>query len=157
MEQVMMNRTNTILFVCGALVMSIPGLFTHGLRVASLLVLLAGFIVFITAVIRSGGLQPQSALWLLGASNLSFWGCLGMWQMRLHFAAPSKEGGVDVFAGTLSVWLVALLLLGLYELGVFSWGAISNRQRSVALIGLAAVLLQVLISIRAAYQILEGV
>ena len=153
----MMNRTSTILFVLGALLTSISGLFTQGLRVASLVVLLAGFISFIAAVIKSGGSQPQSALWLLIASNLSFWLCLGMWHMRLRFAVPSEKAGIDVFAGTLSAWLLILVLFSVYEAAIFSWGALSNRQRGLALVGLIAVLLQIPTSLRIAYQILQGV
>jgi len=153
----MTQTAKLTLFALGAFLMCISGLFTAGMRWVIMSTLAVGFAVFLTAVVKSGSSRPLSALWLLVTSNLSFWICYGLWHLRLRFVGPSPETGVDVFAGTLSIWLILLAVFALYEIVIFSWSILSNHQRTLALIGLIAVFAQVLTTLRFAYKLVQGV
>lgn len=138
--------------------MCIPGVFTAGMRWASIASLTVGFIFELAAMGKSNKSSPESALLLLAASNLSFWGCFGLWHVRLHFIdAMSPTGGVDVFAGTVAIWCIFMVIFLLYE-GVILIRAIwANHQRMLALICLPLVLAQIPTTLRFAYQAVQGV
>lgn len=154
----MTQTTRTTLFALGALLMCIPGLFTSRMRWASIACLALGFIILLVAMIRSNNSSPLSALWLLVVSNLSFWGCYGLWHVRLSFIdATSPTEGVNIFAGTVAIWCIFLFVFLLYEGVVLLRAIFANHQRTLALISFAIVLAQIPTTLRFAYHAVQGV
>jgi hypothetical protein len=145
------------LFVLGALLMCIPGLFTAGMRWAFVAFLLAGFVILVVATVKNGGSKPGTALTLLIASNVSFWLSYALWLLRLKFWGPSPKLGIETFAGPVALWLILLLAFFLYEGVVFLRGLAANHERITAAIGLVAAIAQVLITIRVVYRMVQGV
>lgn len=153
----MTQRANIALFILGAVLMSLPGLFTAEMEWAFLAFLAVGYGIMIIATVQSGGGRPSTALTLLVASNLSFWLSYGLWLLRLQFIGPSPESGIDAFAGPVSVWLYLLPTFLLYEGVVFVRGFAMNQERRTAAVGLAASVVQVLITLRVAYTLVQGI
>ena len=145
------------LFVLGALLMCIPGLFTAGMKWAFVAFLGAGFLIFAMATVRNGSLKPVTAMVLLIATNVSFWASYGLWFLRLKYTGPSPERGIDAFAGTVALWLILLLIFLMYEAVVFVRGLAKDQERMTAAIGLVASAVQVLVTIRTAYGLVQGV
>jgi hypothetical protein len=137
--------------------MSVSGILNEHGPFASTACMVVGALILSAAVIRRGGARPQSALLLLGASNIAFWVSFGLWQLRLANARPSANGGIDPFAGVLAEWVIFLLLFSLYEVGVCIWGIFSIGRRAAAAAGLMATLLQAGTSILIAYRLVQGV
>ena len=145
------------LFVIGALLMCVPALFTAGMKWAFAVFLIAGYAVLIVATLKTGGSKPGTALTLLLATNASFWLSYVLWLARLKWAGPSPQSGVDAFAGPVALWLILLLTLLLYEVTVFVRGFAANQERGIAVAGLVAAAAQVLITLRVAYNMVQGV
>lgn len=153
----MTQTTKHVLFVLGALLMCVPGLFTAGMRWAFAVFLGIGYVTFIVATIRNGASKPRTALTLLVASNVSFWLSFGLCLIRMKFVGPSVLGGVDAFAGPAALWVFLLPTFILYEAVVFLRGLAANKERKTAAIGLVACAVQVLITFRTAYGLVQGV
>jgi hypothetical protein len=145
------------LFVLGALLMCLPGLFTAGMRWAFVAFLAVGYATLIVATVKSGGSRPGTALMLLAASNASFWLSYGLWLIRLKYAGPSPKSGIEVFAGAVALWLILLLTFLAYESVVFLRGFVANRERTVAAMGLVAAVVQVFVTLRFVYRMVQGV
>ena len=152
-----MTKQSMSLFGLGLLLASIPSLFLNGFHFAAALCLLLGGISLVAAVAKDGWRSSQSLLLLLVTSNIAFWLCYALWHLRSKIADPSPMQGIDTYAGILSEWFLLLLLLSVYEGGVFLWNAFSNRQRGYALLGFAGLLIQGATSIRFAYNLIQGV
>lgn len=153
----MTQFTKVVLFILGALLMAIPGLFTSGMKWAFVAFLVGGYVVLIVATMKNGGARPGTALTLLVASNLSFWLSYGLWLFRLKFMGASPLSGIEAFAGPVALWLVLLLTFLLYEAVVFVRGLAVNQERATAAVGLVASAAQVLITLRMAYVLVQGV
>jgi hypothetical protein len=153
----MTQTTRLALFAIGALLMCVPGLFTAGMRWAFVAFLAVGYATLIVATVKSGGSRPGTALTLLIASNVSFWFSLGLAVIRIKVVGPSLLGGVDAFAGPAALWLYLLPTIILYEAIVFLRGVVANRERTVAAIGLIAAVVQVLVTLRFVYRMVQGV
>jgi len=153
----MTQTTRFALFAVGAVLMCLPGVFTAGMKWAFVVFLVVGYAIFILATFKNGGSKPGTALILLIFSNASFWLSYGLWHVRLKFAGPSPESGVDAFAGPVALWLILLLTFLLYEAVVFFRGLAVNQERATAAIGLAAAAAQVLVTLRTAYSLVQGV
>ena len=153
----MTQTTKLALFIIGAALMCVPGLFTAEMRWAFVAFLVAGSVILIVATVKSGSSRPGIALTLLIASNASFWLSYGLWLIRLKFAGPSPKSGIEAFAGPVALWLIVLLTFLLYEAVVFLWGIVANRERAMAAIGLVAAIAQVLVTIRVVYRMVQGV
>ena len=153
----MTQTTKLAFFVLGALLMCVPGLFTAGMKWAFVAFLAAGYVTLIVATVKNGGLRPRTALTLLIASNVSFWLSYGLWLIRLKFAGPSPESGIEAFAGPVALWLILFLTFLLYEAVVFLKGLATNQERTTAVIGLVAAIAQVLVTIRVVYRMVQGV
>jgi hypothetical protein len=157
MEQATMRQTTKLaFFALGALLMSLPG-FTAPTRWASLAFLAAGYVILIVATVKNGASRPGTALMLLIASNVSFWLSFGLCLIRLKFVGPSPESGIDPFAGPVALWLYLLPTFILYEAVVFLRGLAVNQERKVAAVGLVACVVQVLLTLRTIYDLVQGV
>ena len=153
----MTRTTKLALFVLGALSMSLPGLFTAGVGWAFVGFLMVGYLTLIVATVTNGSSLPGTALKLLVASNISFWLGYGFWLIRLRVVGPSPRAGTEAFAGPVAVWLVLLITFIIYELIIFIRGFSANRERKTAAIGLVASVVQVLVTLRTAYGLVQGV
>jgi hypothetical protein len=152
-----MTRLSVSLFGLGLLLASIPSLFLDNFHLVATFSLLLGGVCLVVATAKIGWRGSRSAFLLLLTSNVAFWLCYALWHLRLRIAGPSPHQGIDTYAGILAEWFLLLLLLSLYEAGVFIWCAISNRQRGYALLGLAGLVLQIATSLRFAYRLVQGV
>jgi hypothetical protein len=65
--------------------------------------------------------------------------------------------GVDVFAGTVAIWCIFMVVFLLYEGVVLFRAILANHQRMHALIYLFIVLAQIPTTLRFAYQAVQGV
>jgi hypothetical protein len=152
-----MTRQSVSLFCLGLFLATIPSLFPNDLHLVATLCLLFGGILLVAASVKRGWRNSQSSLLLILTSNSAFWLCYGLWHLRLKIIGPSPRQGIDTYAGVLAEWFLLLLLLSLYEVVVFTWNAVSNRQRWYALVGFAGLLLQSATSVRFAYTLIQGV
>ena len=153
----MTQTTKFTLFALGALLMSAPGLFTASMKWAFVAFLAVGCVILIVATVKNGGSRPEIALTLLIASNTSFWLGYGLWLIRLKLAGPSPKSGIETFAGPVALWLIILLAFSLYEAVVFLRGLAVNQERTTAAMGLLAGVVQVLVTMRVVYRMVQGV
>lgn len=154
-----MGTARTVLFILGALLMCIPGMFTWTINRVSVVCLIIGFLILLAAMIMSRSLGPLSAVWLLVTSNLSFWCCYGFWLLRIKFfvtGSVSEEGSVANIAGISAFWFAFLLIFLIYEGIILLRAILSNRQRTLALVVLAAVLAQVPLTLKFIWDALQG-
>ena len=152
-----MTKLSVSLFILGLLLTSIPSLFLNNFHSVASFCLFLGGISLVVAAAKNGLRSSQSLLFLLVTSNVAFWLCSFLWHLRSKIAGPSPMQGIDTYAGVLTEWFLLLLLLSVYEAGIFVWNALSNRQRGYALLGCAGLLLQSATSIRFAYSLIQGV
>jgi hypothetical protein len=154
-----MTKTSKLtLNLTGALLMAIPGLFRTSIRFWFVACMAVGCLSLVTAAFRQEFTRPKTALLLLIVSNLSFWLSFALWRMRDTLVGPMpRYSGIDPFVGPLVIWLAVLVLMATYQTVVFAVGVIANRNRTVAAIGLAAVVVQVLVSVRHIYLMIQGV
>ena len=141
----------------GVLLSSIPGLFPQPMHLLSSVSLLLGGSALVAAAMKNGYGRPESAILLLLTSNLAFWLSFGLWHLRLSATGPSPSDGVETFAGTLAVWCLLLAIFSLYELVVCLRGVWGSAGRSMALAGIAGLVMQTLTSVRVAYNLVQGV
>jgi hypothetical protein len=153
----MMKKALAILFAVGALLMCVPGLLTEKMHWETITCLAIGFAIMIAATIKSRSFGPWSALWLLAASNLSFWSCYGLWHVRLRFIDGPSMTGIDPFAGTLALWCIFLFVFMLYECVILLWAIFMNRQRIPALVIMVAALAQIPLTLKFAWEMVQGV
>ena len=153
----MTQTMRTALYVIGAVLMALPGLFTTGVRFYFMALIASGYLLLVIATVKYEFTNPRTALLLLLVSNLSFWFSYGLWWLRPKLLGLAPEKGIDPFAGPLSLWLIVLLTFLVYEVAVFVTGMAANRQRVLAAIGLAAVVAQALITLRTIYVMANGV
>jgi hypothetical protein len=157
MEQAAVMHTGKLaLFVLGALLMSLPG-FAAQLVWASLALMAGGYVVFIVATVKNGASRPGTALTLLIASNVAFWLGYGLCAIRLKFTAMFPHEGVDPFALSVALWVILFPTFVLYEVVVFFRGIAANHDRRTATIGLVACVAELLLTLRTAYGLLQGV
>jgi hypothetical protein len=154
----MTQASKLTLYLIGALLMAIPGLFRTSMRFWFVAYMAVGCLLLVTAAVRHEFTKPKTALLLLIMSNLSFWLSFALWRMRDTLVGPMpRYSGIDPFVGPLVIWLAVLLVLATYETVVFAIGVIANRNRTLAAIGLVAVVVQVLVSVRSIYLMIQGV
>jgi len=153
----MTQTMRAALYVIGAVLMALPGLFTTSVRFYSMAFIASGYLLFVVATVKLEFMNPGTALLLLVVSNLSFWSSYVLWLVRPKLTGLVPETGIDPFAGPLSLWLILLLTFLVYEVAVFATGVAANRQRVLSVIGLAAVVAQVLITLRTIYIQVNGV
>lgn len=152
-----MSKFLTFAFGLGVLLSSIPGLFPQPMHLLSTLSLLLGASALVGAAMINGYGRPESAVLLLLTSNLSFWLSFGLWHLRLRAAGPSPSDGIETFAGTLAVWCLLLAAFSLYESVVCLRGFMGGNGRSIAVAGIAGLVVQTLTSLRIAYNLVQGV
>jgi len=145
-----------VFMILGVVLAGIPSLFPTGFARVSAICLLLGVLFLVIAAVRAGGANPRPTLYLLLASNAAYYLCYGLWHLRLKIAGPSLGDGVDPFAQVLTEWMLVFMVLSVYEVVVFLWGAIWNRQQIYALLGLIALFLQWVISIVFAINLAAG-
>ncbi len=145
------------LFVIGACLMCLPGLFTAGMKWGFAAFMLGGSVIFVVATVKSGVRQPKTALTLLIASNVSMWLSYALWVARMKLVGPSPPSGIDCYAGPIALWLFLLVAFLIYEAVIFLWGILINRERAVAALGLVGAILQVSTTIRVVYNMVGGV
>lgn len=145
------------LFVLGATLMCLPALFTDEMRLVSAAFMATGYAILIVATVKNGGSRSETALMLLVVSNLFYWFSYGLWLIRLKFAGPSPRQGIEAFVGPSSYWLILLSTFAVYECVVFVRALVADRERQIALIGLAAVVVQVFGTLRFINNMVQGV
>jgi hypothetical protein len=159
---VLIGKLNAMLFVVGTFLMCINAFATWGQHFTFLAIFVAGFVLLVAGSIRSMASGPFSVIWLLGASNLSFWGSYGIW-VSLHTILLGywagkfpEEGAVAEIAGTMALWLLFLLIFIIYELTILLRNIISNRQRTLCFILLIPSLAQIPLTMRFAWNAVQG-
>ena len=151
-----MPNNSPKLLILGLILGSVPGFYPARLHLLADTSLLIGVLLIVVAVLRGGFSQPRRALLLIGYCNLAFWLSYGSWMFRLKVAGPSPAVGIDTFAGVLAEWFVLLVVCSAYESAVFIWGIFSNKQRPIALLGFAVLIIQILTSVRFSYHLVQG-
>jgi glucan phosphoethanolaminetransferase (alkaline phosphatase superfamily) len=144
------------LFAAGAILMCIPGLLSAQAPLVALASLFLGFAVMLAATFQSRSQGPWSALWLLVASNLSYWGCYGLWQLRMAHMDSASATGIDPIAEILAIWCFFLFLFLIYECVVLVRAIFQNRKRIPSLIILLAALSQILVIVNFVSEIVDG-
>jgi hypothetical protein len=136
--------------------MALPGLFT-GSRPYFLVFMAGGSLLLVTVCAKDQFTAPRTALLLLFVSNASFWLSYALWSLRPKLGGPPPTEGIDPFAGPVSFWLLLFLAFLIYETAVFVVGLTANRQRGLAVVGIVAVLAQVMVTMRTIYTMIKGV
>jgi hypothetical protein len=144
------------LYVVGGVLMALPGLFT-GSRPYFLVFMAGGGLLLVTVCAKDQFTAPRTALLLLFVSNASFWVSYALWSLRPKLGVPPPTEGIDPFAGPVSFWLLLFLAFLIYETAVFVVGLTANRQRGLAVVGIVAVVAQVMVTMRTIYTMIKGV
>ena len=131
------------LYVIGAMLMAIPALLKTETRFWFMGCMAVGCVLIIIATVKLKVTKPKKALLLLVISSLTFWLSFVLWLIRDRLFGPLQPfSGEDPFGLQLALWSVVLIPLVIYEVAVFLWGVIANRERRLAAIGLVAVAAQ---------------
>jgi hypothetical protein len=144
----------TPLFVAGAILMCIPGQLSAQAPVVALACLFLGFAVMVAGTFQSRKQGPWGALWLLVASNLSYWGCYGLWQLRM--ARMDSAAGIDPIAEILAIWCFFLSIFLIYECVVLVRAVFQKRHRVLSLVILVAALAQIPVIVNFVSEIVDG-
>jgi hypothetical protein len=143
--------------VVGLILGSVPGLYPSRLHLVADASLLIGVLLIALSTLRGGVTQPRRALLLIGYCNAAFWLSYVLWMLRVRAAGPSPAVGIDTFAGVLAEWFALMVICSAYELVVFVKGTISSQQRTIALLGLGLLIVQIFTSICFSYRLVQGV
>jgi hypothetical protein len=128
------------LYAAGSILMASPGLFKTETRLWFFGCMGAGCVLFIIATVEHGVTKPRTALLLLIISTITTWLSFALWLIRDRLLGPLPPfSGEDPFGIELALWCLLLIPVAIYEVVVFLWGLIANRERRAAAVGLAAV------------------
>jgi hypothetical protein len=150
----MIGKTNTALFILGALLMCITGLSIRAMHFTFLVIHIAGFAILLIATTKSRDSGPFAALWLFVTSNLTFWSCWGLWLQRSALLFGSSDWRIP--ENGVAFWIIFLPVFVIYELVILVRLIISNRQRTLSLFVLIAVLAQIPLTLKFAWDIAQG-
>jgi len=159
----MIGKTNAVLFAIGIFLLCAEGLVTFAMHWVFLVILAAGFAFLLVAAVRSRISGAFSVLWLLAASNLSFWGCYGVWFLKnsVFFEALGRKipevGAVTEIGGVFAIWLMFLTISVFYELIILMRHLVAKRQRSFSVILMIFVLAQIPTTMKFVWDALKGV
>ena len=143
------------LYMMGILLMALPGLLKTGTRFWFIGCMTVGTVLLIIATVKRGVTKPRTALQLLIISNLSFWLAIALLPVRNRlFGAPPI--GVHPFDGPLALWSLVFIVLVIYEVAIFLRGLLVKGDRLMAIVGLAAVVVQGAITLRSIYMWIQG-
>ena len=152
-----MSKTCLALYAVGALVSALAGLLNTENRVLSFGLLGAGLACMVAASWISGAFRPLTALATVVVTNLAFWMSFALWRMRPLLIGSTAGTGLDPFSLVVSAWLVVFVGCVIYESIVLIRGLGDGAQRQISAIGLAGVVLQIPITIRLIYGMIQGV
>lgn len=152
-----MSKGCLSLYAVGALVSALPGLLNRESPVLCLGLLGVGLAFIVTASWISGPTRPLTAIAMVLATNLAFWTSFGLWRIRPTLTGPTAGIGIDPFALPVAVWFFVLLGCVIYESAILIRGLGDGAQRQASAMGLAGVALQIPITIRVIYGMVQGV
>lgn len=152
-----MTRANLALYALGALVSASAGLLNIENRVCEFGLILVGLALIGVASWVTGADRPVTAAALVVVTNLAFWMAFGLWRMRPQLIGPTGSTGIDPFSLVVSVWLIVFIGCMVYESIVLIRGLGDRPQRQISVIGLLGVVLQVPITIRFIYVMIQGI
>jgi len=149
-----MAKSTFLLYGAGVVFATLPGLVTIESRALSFGPLGLGILFFGAASWLSGVSRPVTALTLMLVTNVSFWLSYGLWRA---VRPQIVQVGIDPFSAAISLWLLVFLGCALYECVVLVWGLSDRQQRQLSMIGLAGTAIQVPVTIRLIYGMIQGV
>ena len=114
-----------------------------------------GWTLLLLGLMKSKYGKPLKCLLLVLYSNLAFWGSVILWRFRPTFLSTQVNESIDPFALPLCLWLITFLILSIYEVLIF--GIHLKLCRALCSAGLIGVFLQLLVSVRFIYHLVEGV
>ena len=152
-----MSKGCLTLYAVGALVSALAALVNLENRVLSFGLLGVGLACIATASWISGVSRPLTAIAMVFVTNLAFWMSFGLWRIRPTLIGPTTGIGIDPFGLAVSVWLFVFLGCVIYESMVLIRGLGDGAQRQVSAMGLAGVVLQIPITIRVIYGMVQGI
>ena len=152
-----MSKICLVLYSFGALVSASAALLNIENRAYSFGLIGAGMACIVATSWISGAFRPLTALAIVVVTNLAFWMSFGLWRMRPQLIGPTAETGIDPFGLVVSVWLVVFAGCVIYECTVLIRGLGDGAQRQVSAMGLTGVVLQIPITIRVIYGMVQGV
>lgn len=152
-----MPKTCVALYALGAMVSASAGLLTVESRLYGFGLIGVGLAFLVAASWVSGGSRPLTAIAMVLATNLAFWMSFGLWRIRPKLIGPTTGIGIDPFGLAVTVWLFVFVGCVIYESIVLIRGLGDGAQRQVSAIGLAGVVLQIPITIRMIYAMIQGV
>ena len=144
-------------YVAGALVAALPALVSVESRLYSFGLLGVGWLMIMVGLWRHGPSRPSTAVTLLLVTNIAFWVSFGLWRLRPQLIGPLEQPGLDPFSLAVSVWLLAFLASACYEAFILIRGLSQTAERQISYVGLAGVALQVPLTIRVIYSMIQGV
>lgn len=152
-----MSKTCLALYALGALVSALAALLNIENRVLGFGLIGAGLACIVAASWISGAFRPLTALATVVVTNLAFWMSFGLWRMRPQLIGPTAGTGLDPFSLVVSVWLVVFVGCVIYESIVLIRGLGDGAQRQVSAMGLVGVVLQIPVTIRVIYGMVQGI
>jgi len=153
-----MTRPSVTLCVIGGFLMAFPGLWVREARASWLIPLGVGLTLLIIAGAKAGWSRPRTVTLVLVTLNSSFWLSFLLWRLRTRFFGFDEGPGLDPFLGPVAGWALLLLSSIAYYVLVFlrAWVG-RSEERGFLLVGIAGLVLQVLVTMRFIWEIIQGV
>ena len=156
MEQAaLVTRTIQLLFGGGVVLAGMAGAAGGWGHYSGISLVLVGVAMMAAGCWLNGLLRPETGLLLLIGSNAAFWLSFLLWQVLRGNRVLSE--GIDPYAGLVAFWLILLSSFVLYEAVVFLKGLMNEADRRLGGIGLVLLLVQIPVTIRHMYRMVEGV
>ena len=152
-----MSKTCLVLYALGALVSASAALLNVENRGFGFGLIGVGLAFMVAASWINGAFRPVTALAIVVVTNLAFWMSFGLWRMRPQLVGATAGTGIDPFSLVVSVWLIVFVGCAIYEGAVLIRGLGDGAQRQVSAMGLAGFVLQIPITIRVIYGMVQGV
>lgn len=152
-----MSKPCLALYALGAVVSASAALLTVENRAYGFGLIGAGLAFMIAASWMNGAFRPVTGLAIVIVTNLAFWMSYGLWRMRPQLIGQPSGTGIDSFSLAVSAWLLVFLGCAVYECIVLLRGIGDGAHRQVSAMGLAGVVLQIPLTLRFIYGMIQGV
>lgn len=156
----LLTRGGYLLCLIGCLTFAIPAVLVTGGRTAWMLPMFVGSGLLAAVAIRAGVGRPATALAILIALNLAYWLSFSLWLLRTAVFHSFAASGEDPFMGAVALWVLIFPAVSIYQVVVFARSVVKDNQgehRTLSIMGLAAVALQVSFTLRMIWDMIQGV
>lgn len=139
----------------GIIILAVQGVLAKDHTVLCVFTYLVGWSLLLKSLYRNGMKESSAALMLIVGTNAAFWASFLGW-MLLRDTRVSHPEGIDPYAFVLSLWLLAFVLVSIYEMYVLLRGLV-KKVKVYPCVGLLCLVAQVCCSVGYIWQMVSGV